>query len=64
MAEMGSMSVPVKLTTKLPMAWRHHCGTLNDSAWPSRDEESFCSGCRCDVWLEDVEARFLLVEVA
>lgn len=62
MASTPPISVPVRVTAQLPMAWRHHCGTLNDSAWPSRERESVCSGCRCEVRLSEVEARYLLVD--
>ena len=59
----GPFTVPVRITTKLPMAWRHHCGHLNDSPWPSADRRAFCTGCRSDVRLTEVEARYLLAEI-
>lgn len=56
------ISVPVQLVTTLPMAWRHHCGHLNDSPWPTGDREG-CDGCRCEIRLTEVTARYLLVEL-
>jgi len=59
---MASTEITVRITAKLPMAWRHHCGTLNSGSWPTDDRRSFCNGCRCDVRTSEVEARYLLVE--
>jgi hypothetical protein len=56
------ITLPLRLTAQLPMAWRHHCGALNDSAWPSNVETAVCSGCHTDIRLSEVEARYLLVE--
>ena len=56
-----TVPITLKLITELPMAWRHHCGKLNDGPWPSAECETICLGCRCDVHLNEVEARYLLV---
>ena len=63
MAALGNVTVNVKVTTVLPMAWRHHCGFLNDGSWPTQDGRNICRGCRADIRLEDVSARYLLVEL-
>jgi len=62
MPETSHLTIPITLKTQLPMAWRHQCGTLNDSPWPSAERESFCTGCRCEVArMSEIEARYLLV---
>jgi hypothetical protein len=52
------VSLPMRLVAELPMAWRHHCGHLNDGYFREGD---MCSGCNTDVKPGQVEARYLLV---
>lgn len=62
MAKPGRIEIPVRLVADAPMAWRHHCGQLNEGAW--RPGEG-CSACGTSVeHAADVEARYLLVELA
>lgn len=66
MASIASVPITVKLTTVLPMAWRHdslECGSLNDSAWPIEEVLSVCRGCHEGVAMGDV-VPYLLVVIA
>lgn len=56
--------LPIKLTADLPFVWRHHCGALNEgSSTESRTGAAVCASCSADVRPDEVEARYLLVEV-
>lgn len=56
----GPISLPVRLVAELPMAWRHHCGALNEGAHRS---DSVCRQCSMDAKPDQVLGRYLLVEV-
>jgi hypothetical protein len=54
------INVGVRLVADVPMAWRHHCGRLNEGMF---QPGSICADCHADARPEDVEGRYLLVEM-
>lgn len=54
------LALPVKLVADLPMAWKHHCGHLNPGLW---QRDTICGGCNTNSRSDEVEARYLLVEL-
>lgn len=59
------LSLPVRVVADLPIVWRHLCGALNEgSSSHPRTGAAVCGACSQDVRPDDVEARYLLVEVA
>lgn len=67
MTTMGaSVPITVKLTTVLPMAWRHDvagCEALNDGPWPTVNSLSVCSGCHEGAFKSET-TPYLLVVIA
>ncbi len=49
-----------RVVVELPMAWRHHCGSLNEGVW---QEEVVCGGCNTTAKPDSVEARYVLAEL-
>lgn len=56
----GPISLPVRLVADVPMAWRHFCGRLNEGTYQS---DSVCGGCNSTAKPDQVDARYLLVEL-
>lgn len=56
----GPVTLPVRLVAELPMAWRHFCGYLNEG---NHQPDSVCGGCNSDAKPDQVDARYLLVEL-
>jgi hypothetical protein len=49
----------VRVVAELPLAWRHHCGALNDGAWT---HQAVCNGCRHETRSSEVTGQYVLAE--